>query len=755
MEEYINADIIKDVKIFNDEILKDLRNNYDKYQIKKAFEDRINCKLIDPNDLYNKNLPKDISQTIAEESETLRKQYNISYTKLIHNKYEFIKLKDNKYYIDLKEVSNKCSIRSFTTAIEDISGLIFQERLIQLINKVNYIQFLEKLNVDQHKESKYSDYIKNLVNVFYVRSYWFAIISLLLLVLLFLFITDRRIEISSTSQQNIALTIIGTLTSLLGFAVVFFQLSFDNLKKTYGSYARTILLNAIGNELIYTFVIILVFAIVTAIFEKENYTIIYTNVKYYVIQNFSFNLTVTLFFIFIVKLLKKLAYIFNYSLSNENLKQIIDSIALNSVEEIKSNYFNDYDVELILKSHEFNHIEILSEISTNSILQNNHRIVEVIVVYLTKHISNIVEKLSLSISESENSTQDIVYAYNRIIYRIIDTTFKSFHRDLIITIYTNISNLNFIIATHKSNANTLTSVLDLLDFSIKKSLSANTKEDFSNGISCYKTCLKAHLLFNTPYDYDIHSDSPYFHTIRREIYLKNSYHWNQLLIYSTHHFYDLTVSCINKYSDIDGKSLINLINHFRSLFNDIVLYKHDSRSLRYQLIEILSSYTLTLYKESFKKNVFDSRLFIYAPFNVVIISNLISYDSNIYHLILRNYISWCLYIIEEFKIKEYVSDCVSGSIYIFQSQIKYIEEMTNELKQNEVDNSYRAMNTLIDAYNNIDYSVNKFEREIVSEINSRFWTFRQFEINPALNGNIFYQKLDQVIDKTVWANTTV
>lgn len=202
----------------------------------------------------------------------------------------------------------------------------------------------------------------------------------------------KIITITSTSQQAISLGIIGSLVSLLGFGVVFFQLSFENFRNTYGAYARSILYKSLGNELLYTFIGTTFSAMMAALFEKLDITIY--SVNYFAIRDLFFNISAIFFFVFIIKLLKKLSYVLKYSLSYQGLTKIIEEITLERLREVKPNYSPEYNISYVLKAYESNSYEILSEIVVNSIIQNNQKIAEILVSSVTTHFKNIIESLN-------------------------------------------------------------------------------------------------------------------------------------------------------------------------------------------------------------------------------------------------------------------------------------------------------------------------------------------------------------------------
>lgn len=746
-------DTIADALIFTDEILDQIRYNYNKEEVKKIFEKRLNEKLT----IYTKESNSfdtkiNVSQIIRDEENVLIKEYHATYCRLISNRYEFVIKTDNRYTFDISNISNKCSINDFTCALEDIAGSLFQEKIIEVINKVNYIEFLKTLNFKKSFTflSKKSKII--LTKYHNAYSYYLLLFSIIFFILLIFKITDKRIEISSTSQQTIALTIIGSLTSFLGFSVVIFQLSFDNLKKIYGSYSKVILFRSLGNELFVTFTVVIISAIFAAIFEKENYKIAYVNIEYYLIQNITFNISVTLYIVFIIKLGIKLKSTFSYSVSSKNLNKIISSINLKSIQDLKPNFSSEYDTLSILESYEVNFVEILSEITTNLILQNNHKLSEVIIIELTNHLKETIESITSNINY-ESDSQDVVFAYVRTMRKVVDTTYKTPFRDLINTCYSSMITLNYITAIYKSNINTYLQVINLIDSSIISSIQNNAKEDFLKGLSCYKNCILNHILYNTPCAYESESSSIHLITSRRETYHKNSSHLNTI-IHGTEHFYKLTLTCINNYDDIGDSNLLGLISNYRDLLNSVILQRSDVYTIRYRLIERLTYFTSKLYEEAFKKKMFNKNVFVDNPFDAGIIDRLVKHDNHIHSILSNAYKSWCSFIMNENKTKRYVSNCIETSIWLFESQIKFISQEANGIQNNKYSKNYRFISYLIDMYDSLNYVSNNYEKETVSEINSRFWQFRQFNEVVQLPDNIFYKKLDQIIMKTEWANRT-
>lgn len=97
--------------------------------LKKRLNEKL--KIIETNNLVNQI---EISKCIEIESTMLHSdRYRNAYLRITSNKFEFVKVDNNKYVFDLEQIYEKVSRYDFNLALEEIIGTIYQENLIEVM----------------------------------------------------------------------------------------------------------------------------------------------------------------------------------------------------------------------------------------------------------------------------------------------------------------------------------------------------------------------------------------------------------------------------------------------------------------------------------------------------------------------------------------------------------------------------------------------------------------------------------------------
>ncbi len=373
-------------------------------------------------------------------------------TKLINNNLEYVKFNGFAHYFDFKSINENTSHLDVYNVIQDVVNEVHSQDLIPVINELNRILALERIYSDSVIRKSFLKMSSRMYQL--LSSNLFSIILLSIISIFILNYVYGNIELffDSNAQLTISLAISGLTATFVGFGAVFIQLSFDNYKKYYGAYSKKLLFNSIGKEIIYLFVFTNIFALSCAI-TNEKYKFELVSNHYVNYTDLFLYLTIIFFISFLIILGYKIKYVFDFSLSNRDIENIVESIEYKNVKDAIANS-NSFDrTDLALENIENNPIEIIIEITLNYISQNNHKVAEIVMIKLTSHFQLLIKNES-PIIEAEASS-DISIIYCRIMSKIYDAIHRSSYTDLVSVWYELLRVFNVTASVYNINARAL------------------------------------------------------------------------------------------------------------------------------------------------------------------------------------------------------------------------------------------------------------------------------------------------------------
>ncbi|WP_080056753.1 hypothetical protein [Spirosoma aerolatum] len=752
---------IKAGREFSDRILNDLMYKTNKNEVRQKLEERLNKELSTKKVLYADER-KIIQYRITKLRENLLKDHYITYSKIRYGYIEYVKSNKNSYYFDLKSVFEKTSVFDIDNTIEEIAYSIYNSNLIHVLKKTNQLLELENLYPLSRILSKLYKFTNSIYKAIKNNFYSILFSTISIFILIFYSIGKFDLDIKTESQQTISLALLGAVATFIGFGVVFIQLSFDNYKKYYGTYSKVLLFNAIGKEIIIIFILNIITSITCAIVNKK-YTYHFSEGNIVNLQTTFFYFNVLLFLYFLFLLIHKIIYIFDYSLSNKDLHNTIKSVKLRSIKEFIETSNNREDTDLALKNFTDNPVEVITEVTLNYLSHGNQKTAIAIIKAIRKHFQFLIE-ISHSNNTNIPNVSEIVIVFYRVIYKIIN--YNSNDQDLTNECFENIREFNKLISAYNIDVVSLEAMLNLIESALNLSFKDPINNSIFTRLECFSYSLFWQMLYNTPPWYDVQTGSPSIYSQRALVYANTQNRLNVLWRF-TNILYNFISSCFDLEKNISTNGLYHILEIYKRLLENNISYNFSHRS-RYYYLERLSKENVDLYKlafvrldfSTFKFDSFRENTRHFSPINTLLLDHLIKYDkSQISHIILDNYLSWCNFVMCSPKSVDFTSELVDDSLNLLSSLLYYLKQnyLVYEPKgiKQSTRNVIESFNRIIDFYYIFDYSSDPTFNNILNEINNRFWNFKVFrlkEINVPYNS--FMRKLDLIISKTSRTNTT-
>ena len=703
----INLEQLEKVNSLVKEILFEIKYDSDIYALKPIVEKRVNDMILNfQNKILAENLTKEPLMLIKEyENFLINKEAIVK--RLKHNKYNFISLKNELYVFDLSYQSKNCYRDEFMDAVKDTLSIFFQDNIIEVIGVTVLVDNLRTYSSDKFENKL--EYFRNALYSIIARKIDIILLSTVVFMnLLIYFFTTYKINIDSNSEETISLSIIGALVSFLGFGVVFFQLSYDNLKKTYAYYAKDLLFNSMGIDIILVFFLNLLLSLTTAIFSENN-SFLAIKLEYAIIRDVSFNLAIIFFVYFTVKLFLKVKKMIDFSLSPKEVNKLIININVENLDNLISNHKVNTSLAKIFESYEKNPVEIINEISYNLILQNNYRLPQTIIEDLTLHYTKIIED-NASKSNFLEIAEKVTVTYVRTINLISSTSFKGDFDTLIAACYNSVLYVNFALAIYKSNAQSVVEITNLLRSLINDSLKYNKVKQLQDGLDCYSKCMFDHIRYNIPQKFEIAGFFQQMVPKSGENYIVQSKHWGTLFTLATHDFYNLTQDGLDDIGKIDKLSVVEILSSHSIYLNRIVYLSSLGHSQKHFTIDVLSNYVFNLYIDAFNKGRINAHIQLKSPFNLQTTIALILMNEEIASIIYNNYLKWIKFFLLDFKNEDYVKEGINDYLG-FIKQVLF-RASNNEFEHRKID---FMLNSSLEIFKLIDYRNNFLSKNFIND----------------------------------------
>jgi hypothetical protein len=596
--------------------------NGDRFQLKKDAEDNVNNMIKDQYNILIKNKPISDAQDYINSCKDYLKANESTLKRLKNNKYNFIVLKEDNYVFDLSFQSNNCYNPEFEEAAI-VSSIFFEENILETI-AAN--AFLKEIDIEEQTITKnfLEVYSKTIYIIITKRIYIVLLVVILVFTLLIYNFIDYKIFVSSNIQQDISLAIVGALISFLGFGVVFFQLSYDNLKRTYAYYAKDLLFKSLGSDFVAIFLITLISAIIASLFvEKHNLGLI--DYSYQQIQDIAFNIALNSFFYFTVYIFHRAKTMIDYSLSPKEINKLVNNINNNDIDQLAGSYKNNSDTAIILESFENNTIEIINEIAYNLILQNNYRLSQLIIKDLTDYYIRIIEHNAKN-SNFKETAYNIISIYVKTVNLISGASFKGDFDSLIISCYKSIESMNHILAIYKSDAETLIQLTSLTRSLIKDSVKYNKTYQLQIGIECYKNCAFEQIKYNTPQSFEVSGFFQQYVPKSGAKYIETTRFWQVLFTLTVRDFYLITQDSLDDIGKLDKISIIDILTYHTHYLNSIIDLSSIGKFQKNFIVGVLLDHVLGLHLDAFLKNRIDSSIQLRCPLNLRTVNTFLDID---------------------------------------------------------------------------------------------------------------------------------
>lgn len=752
---------VKERKTFIDKMLLGIRyKGLHKEIIRIELQDRLNSEIIVRNKkVLNSDSRKDIEKIVCNIENNLK--VNATYHKIKNNKLSFVTFDGQYFKFDLVNLSNNTSMQDIEVVIEEMLIYIFQNKLINVINEVNRLSVIKSFYTERYIIKLIINKIKSFFNI--IKLYFHYILIFIILSFITYICLSQKFVVKPQTQQTVSIALMGLVATFSGFAVVFVQLSFDNYKKYYGYYSKVLLFKSLGKEIIVLFSLNIAIQLLCSSIE-ENYTY-YINDTYKLnIQRFTFCLSLVFFLYFLILLMYKVRYIFDFSLSNNFLPETIKKIDINNIKHYLQVSKNFENTRMILRNFENNYVEIISDIVINYVNQSNYKTSEVIIIELTNHFQSLIINSSNNSIVGKNSDSDnIIIVYYEIMRKAIDSINYTNHRELVSVFNYSLNLIAYYSSIKGCNANALRSMLDAFKSAFKVSLNTSNNDVIFSWFNFYKASIMSLISYNTPFLNVSRPGTPYMAQTKRELFRDSSSLYS-VLGELVAELYNSTLSSINDDRKISIFDYYNFISTYREFLEKNILYNHN-KYLRSSCINLFSINLIDLYINAYKKMDFnnlyfppyESQIYKYSPINVHVLESSIIYDTEDISVdLLNSYIVWCQFIIDNNDNVDLISELVDEIIFLLYRLFFFINEQESSTDKSilAIEVTKASIDKIIDVFYLYPHKKDESRKKLISEIHNRFWQFLEFEyIRVGMQNDSFTTKLKFIVDETKWANT--
>ncbi|WP_288425886.1 hypothetical protein [uncultured Spirosoma sp.] len=595
-----------------------------------TFENLLNNQ-ISPVENYESHLREEIligKETVRKLEDEYHKVYNgiilknyTVYKKLLLKKYDFINYEELNF--DLSYIKEQDY--DLKSTINRLDSLIERENILEILIAIRYTNCICRVKeIESRKLShRFVGGIRGFIAFIKKILYYFDIILVVLVSFVIGFYVYRDcflINVLADSQQTIALSIVGALTSLLGFLVVFLQLSYDNLNKTFGVYAKRFLFNTDWKYLSTLFILDLTLLLISASLKNGNYTI----------RNEIFNLSIIFFFTFIIQTGFKIKSIIDRSISTKYLNDIINKISIHEIQQ-NADYDNRQRVDVTLHTVQSNPLYIVGEINRIAISQRSDSTSVLIISQLTDAFNRVlfsVEAESKNI-DSKKEFELILNSYCNYIKSVVSLCYRNQSDSIVYDVYRSIDAVTFSVVVLELKGNLVEKVFQLIGDVVKESIEYNKYNEAKYGFQLFQKLTMYYIQY-----------SPLI-----EVKTKNkngSYTYYNMMFYSsiyniaTYEFNMLLVDSLNK---ITGKSK-GLILDFLLIYSRTI-GMHFNTKFEYErkkeIIEYFSSTIVSMYSD-YLKEIQGINIYVQNPFKNLVRD--VSFLDEIAYSIFTGWISW-------------------------------------------------------------------------------------------------------------------
>ena len=453
------------------------------------------------------------------------------------------------------------------------------------------------------------------------------------------------IYIKPESQQTITLSLLGGLTSFLGFLVVFVQISYENQKKIFGEYVKQILFNKTWKNLILIFSITVTFCLGASILKDEQLPYL---------EDLCFNLSVSGFILFFIFLITGVKSILNNSFSVTEIKGIITKIDLNTVEEQFQTFSREKFFDSVIPIYENNPISIINQVVKNSVANDDFRIIHLVVILMVEKYSYLLfriknkdlfdESSTWKVHSSEATVDSLINFFNSLHGKGLKYQSNWLASSAIISlkeIFVKMAVLGFNIEDSRL-------ILNKIESLIKKCIALNKKDLILEELKNYSSCLIASLEHSIPKEEEL----DYFETnilnkdINRSKYDNiGGRQWAIISHLLSRDFQELISYCIEYSAKDDIKLAIDYLNVYKDVFNFII--RGNSILGEEQIFSLTASncfFIFNHYRELTKNN--NKNIYINDPFLAFEIVDILMEEKKYAEILANSWLSWFSFIIK-------------------------------------------------------------------------------------------------------------
>ncbi|MVM37064.1 hypothetical protein GO730_04295 [Spirosoma sp. HMF3257] len=614
--------------------------------------------------------------------------YN-SFIKLKFKKYPFINYETYKIDLSYLKLLDKNDIKIH---INSLITKIDNDNIFELLNEILYADYIQKqiLLLQKNPINKLKHFlIKISIKGFRITKSPFIII-LLLLLFTFYIVTNNYIFITvrADTEQTISLSLIGALTSFLGFLVVFLQLSYDNLFKNFGPYAKKFVFNKSWNVLIIFFALSTAMSLISALLKDD----------FPLYQDLFFNISVISFVIFISLVIPKVKSILDKSTSLYYLKDIIQGINKKHIKEL---YVNSIEItdqfDNLSDLVERNPIIVITQINRTAIQQNSIYISGLILREITKRFDYLIKEVSLDNDNGpiQTTNQEIFLAYANFLYSTTETIYKSQVNVLIQEIYSSIPQISTTLALIESDGEIMQKLMELISDVVQESANSNDLKQVKEGILLYQNTSLFSLQYNAPIEQEsINISSKIYNSIK-------AMHWNVMQQLITYKFNDLILYCI---SSQKGRNII-FIAEIAIIYSKVVYHILGHKTLgieqKNRIISYLCNESVSIY-DDFKNDFKANNIYLGNPFDTIIY-NSENHNEKIFATIFYSWVNWYKIYFGNRNFRE-TTDFLSSSISQFiLNEIYKLKSPTPKTFSNlYIKESLAIYYIIYNSYSNVD-----------------------------------------------------
>ncbi|QDK80827.1 hypothetical protein EXU85_20330 [Spirosoma sp. KCTC 42546] len=598
----------------------------------------------------------DLSNKLANELEN-NGQHWMALLKIRSNRFKFINYNKGEFlYFDFSYLANIYNeINYLHESIYKILKEIDRYNIIYILDDINYIVSIEsEIELQKKNKLKLLSYklinirksiSKNIKSLIYRPKIILLIIAFVVPVIIYF--NPFHIIVKADSQQTITLSLLGAITSFLGFLVVFLQISYENQKKLYGQYVKKLLFNETWQDLILIFTITAGCCLLSSLLKDDDF---------FHVGDIAFNVAILGFILFFIFLIPGTKKILNNSFSITELKRLVNRIDLEAVQQhvqtvSRANFF-----ESALNIYEHNPIAILNDIIKNSLINKEYRIVNLLINEITNRYEFLLDGIKNKSFFDESLTWK-THTYKETIESFIEFSHFVYNNCL----KESSDNYASMIVSSQRSLVVKMAILGVKMEEIRPLLNTIREfvETFANqskykltidGLDEYYYCLYEIINHNTPKEEDL----SYSEGSRKLIYDDKNYdnynaelEWHIIREAIVRNYEDLIKYCIERLPSNDKNLTIKIIEIYKRSLNFILPEKSNLDERRiFELLHSYCAFVSELYKELLNSISNNEKIWS-EPFFSFEVIDLLKKNKN-YSFIMANYWLWWM----EFKINE-------------------------------------------------------------------------------------------------------